>query len=62
MFKIRQTTNKFTLKYIGFQGKKLTMSVSAGPLPLCHGSSADITEEMAAKELCDIQLDYQVRL
>lgn len=38
------------------------MSVSAGPLPLCHGSSADITEDMAAKELCNIQLDYQVRL
>lgn len=38
------------------------MSVSAGLFPLCHGSLADVTEEMPAKELCNTQLDYQVWL
>lgn len=36
------------------------MSVYAGLFPLCPGSLADTTEEMPAKQLCNIQLEYQV--
>ena len=62
MSKIRQTTDKFTLQIYRIPRQKQIMSVSAGLFPLCHGSLPDVTEEMPAKELCNIKLDYHVWL
>lgn len=38
----------------------MNVSVSAVLFPLCHGTSEDVTEEMAAKELRNTQQIYQV--